>query len=105
MQRKDLLRKVIIIAFGMAVGHFINRNSDRLLADKKAPPKYKVHIRGNHQINNDGLNHPKRMFDVAEGLIHRVYTNPHFKLILGDNFKWILKTIFMKNLNLIGEKS
>ncbi len=58
-----------------------------------APSKYKVHINDKYQISIEGLNHPKRFFNIAEGLIRNGYTDKHIKLILGGNFKRALKSI------------
>jgi membrane dipeptidase len=38
----------------------------------------------------EGLNHPLRLYDLAEGLIRRGYSNTEIKLILGDNAKRVL---------------
>ena len=38
----------------------------------------------------DGLNHPRRMFDLAEGLIRRDYSDDNIRLILGGNVKRVL---------------
>jgi len=62
-----------------------------------APAKYKVHITDKYQISADGLNHPKRLFDIAEGLIRKGYSDRHIKLILGENFKRALKSILSSN--------
>ena len=41
-----------------------------------------------------GINHPKRMFDVADGLIRRKYSDMEIEGILGGNFKRVLKQIW-----------
>jgi membrane dipeptidase len=38
-----------------------------------------------------GLNHPKRMFDLTEGLIRRGYSNRSIELVLGGNFERVLR--------------
>jgi len=58
-----------------------------------APKKYKCHTDKRFLISIDGLNHPKRTFDIAEGLIRRNYSNETIKNILGHNFRRVLKTI------------
>lgn len=35
----------------------------------------------------EGLNHPKRLYDIAEGLIRRGYNDANIQLILGENAK------------------
>lgn len=42
----------------------------------------------------EGINHPKRMFDVAEGLIRRGYSDSEIEGILGGNFQRVLKQIW-----------
>ncbi|MBI3681104.1 MAG: membrane dipeptidase [Acidobacteria bacterium] len=44
----------------------------------------------------EGLNHPKRMVDLAEGLIRRKYTDEHIRGILGGNFLRVLREIWGK---------
>lgn len=43
------------------------------------------------QLDIAGLNHPKRMFDLTEGLIRRGYSNRSIELVLGRNFERVLK--------------
>lgn len=62
---------------------------------KNAHPKYKAHTNKRYQISIDGLNHARRTFDVAEGLIRRNYRDDQIKLVMGENFKRVLKNIFM----------
>jgi len=62
---------------------------------KDAHPKYKTHTNERYQLSIDGLNHSRRTFDVAEGLIRRNYSDDQIKLVLGENFKRVLKNIFM----------
>lgn len=42
-----------------------------------------------------GLNHPTRVYELTEGLIHRGYTDGHIKLILGGNFQRALREIWV----------
>ena len=53
-----------------------------------------IEIFRKHQIDIEGLNHPKRMFDLAEGLIRRKYADADIELILGGNFKRVLSAIW-----------
>jgi membrane dipeptidase len=43
-----------------------------------------------------GLDHPKRMFDLTEGLVRRRYQDRDIKLILGNNFARVLAEIWPK---------
>lgn len=42
----------------------------------------------------DGLDHPKRVFDLTEALIRRGYTDANIELILGGNFRRALAAIW-----------
>ena len=50
-----------------------------------------------HALKYDiaGLNHPRRMYDLVEGLIRRGYTNSHIELMLGGNFQRALSQIWV----------
>ena len=60
----------------------------RMLVGYKNSPAF----RGEGEI--EGLNHPKRMFDLTEGLIRRGYSNAQIELILGGNFRRALGEIW-----------
>jgi membrane dipeptidase len=42
----------------------------------------------------EGINHPRRMFDLTEGLIRRGYSDPEIHGILGGNFRRVLGKIW-----------
>ncbi|MEM7415180.1 MAG: membrane dipeptidase [Gemmatimonadota bacterium] len=46
------------------------------------------------KIDIDEIAHPKRMFDVTDGLIRRGYTDEHIRGILGGNFQRVLGEIW-----------
>lgn len=46
------------------------------------------------KIDVEGIDHPKRMFDLAEGLIRRKYSDKDIEGILGGNFKRVLSQIW-----------
>lgn len=46
------------------------------------------------KVDIEGLDHPKRMFDLTEGLIRRGYSDADIEGILGGNFKRVLKEIW-----------
>jgi membrane dipeptidase len=46
------------------------------------------------KIDIDEISHPKRMFDVTDGLIGRGYTDEHIRGILGGNFQRVLGEIW-----------
>jgi membrane dipeptidase len=48
------------------------------------------------RIDIEGVDHPQRMFDLAEGLIRRKYTDAQIEGILGGNFKRVLSQIWAR---------
>ena len=66
------------------------------------PDDYKKWLKGLYKANYafrdkmdvDGVNHYKRMFDIADGLIRRGYSDADIELILGENFRRVLGTIW-----------
>ncbi|HEY3137084.1 MAG TPA: membrane dipeptidase [Blastocatellia bacterium] len=46
------------------------------------------------KIDIEGLDHPKRMFDLTEGLIRRKYSDKDIEGILGGNFRRVLSQIW-----------
>jgi membrane dipeptidase len=46
------------------------------------------------KLDIEGIDHPRRMFDVTEGLIRRKYSDLEIEGILGANFKRALKVIW-----------
>jgi membrane dipeptidase len=55
---------------------------------------YKGSYAFREKIDVEGLNHPKRMFDLTEGLIRRKYSDRDIEGILGGNFKRVLSQIW-----------
>ena len=62
-------------------------------ARAKRDPRYRFRDR----MNIDGLDHPRRMFDVTEGLLRRKYTDQEIEGILGGNFSRVLGQIWEAN--------
>src|SRR4029453_2418977 len=48
------------------------------------------------KLDIEGVNHPKRMFDLTEGLIRRKFSDADIALVLGENFKRVLAQIWQK---------
>ena len=46
------------------------------------------------KIDIEGIDHPKRMFDLTEGLIRRKYSDKDIEGILGENFKRVLSQVW-----------
>jgi len=55
---------------------------------------YKSTYAFREKIDIEGIDHPKRMFDLTEGLIRRGYTDESIRGILGGNFARVLKEIW-----------
>ena len=62
--------------------------------NKQLRASYKGSYAFREKIDVEGLNHPKRMFDLTEGLIRRKYTDTEIEGILGGNFKRVLSEIW-----------
>jgi hypothetical protein len=68
----------------------------------RLPQKEIEHLRAGYKggyaflekIDIEGVNHPKRIFKLTEGLIRRKYSDSDIELILGGNFNWVLTTIW-----------
>jgi membrane dipeptidase len=56
--------------------------------------RYQFHADADGRISVKGLDHPKRMFDLTEGLIRRGYSDTDIKLILGGNAVRVLTQIW-----------
>lgn len=58
--------------------------------------RYQMHFdaKGERMLTVAGLDHPKRMFDVAEGLIRRKYSDANITAILGGNATRVLSNIW-----------
>ena len=57
--------------------------------------RYRLHRDTDSSITVKQLDHPKRAYDVAEGLIRRRYSDANIRLILGGNWARCLGTIWM----------
>ena len=65
---------------------------------KKEYDALKANYKGSYafreKIDIEGVDHPKRMFDLTEGLVRRGYSNSEIRGILGQNFKRVLTKIW-----------
>ena len=62
---------------------------EELLANYKASYAFR------ERLDIDGLNHPKKMYDLTEALIQRGYSDDNIKAILGGNFRRVLGEIWI----------
>jgi membrane dipeptidase len=58
--------------------------------NKQLRAGYKGSYGFREKIDIEGIDHPKRMFDLTEGLIRRKYSDADIEGILGGNFKRVL---------------
>jgi membrane dipeptidase len=62
--------------------------------NKQLRAGYKGSYGFREKIDIEGIDHPKRMFDLTEGLIRRKYTDAQIEGILGGNFVRVLTGIW-----------
>ncbi|MFN0112573.1 MAG: dipeptidase [Blastocatellia bacterium] len=62
--------------------------------NKRLRAGYKGSYGFRDKIDIEGIDHPKRMFDLTEGLIRRKYSDKEIELVLGGNFKRVLSQIW-----------
>jgi membrane dipeptidase len=62
--------------------------------NKQLRAGYKGSYGFREKIDVEGLNHPKRMYDLTEGLIRRKYSDADIRGVLGGNFARVLKQIW-----------
>jgi len=62
--------------------------------NKQLRAGYKGSYGFREKIDIEGLDHPKRMFDLTEGLIRRKYTDAEIEGVLGGNFIRVLSQIW-----------
>ncbi|HEY7181621.1 MAG TPA: membrane dipeptidase [Blastocatellia bacterium] len=62
--------------------------------NKRLRAGYKGSYGFREKIDIEGINHPRRMYDLAEGLIRRQYSDKEIEGILGGNFKRVLAQIW-----------
>jgi membrane dipeptidase len=72
--------------------------------NKQLRAGYKGSYAFRDKIDIEGLNHPKRMFDLTEGLIRRKYSDSDVEGILGGNFARVLAQIWQVSQPAEGEK-
>jgi membrane dipeptidase len=64
--------------------------------NKRLRAGYKGSYGFREKIDIEGINHPQRMFDVAEALIRRKYSDRNIELVLGGNFKRVLSEVWKR---------
>lgn len=56
--------------------------------------RYRLHLNDDGRETIAGLDHPKRLFELTEGLIRRGYSDEDIALMLGGNFRRVLSEIW-----------
>ena len=56
--------------------------------------RYNAYFTEEGYAHIEGLDHPKKMFDLTEALIRRGYTDEHIRLMLGGNFVRVLSELW-----------
>lgn len=56
--------------------------------------RYGAYMTADGMANVDGLNHPKRVFDLTEALVQRKHTDADIKAVLGGSFARVLKEVW-----------
>jgi membrane dipeptidase len=62
--------------------------------NKRLRAGYKTSYGFRDKIDIEGVDHPKRMYDLTEGLIRRKYSDDNIRGILGGNFRRVLAEIW-----------
>jgi membrane dipeptidase len=62
--------------------------------NKQLRAAYKDSYAFRERLDIEGVDHPKRMFDLTEGLLRRKYSDAHIAAILGGNFQRVLGQIW-----------
>lgn len=99
---EDFFNHIDYVAKMIGVEHVgIGSDSDLQGYDDMPPDEYKRlkdSYKGSYgfrdKIDIEGIDHPKRMFDVTEGLIRRKYSDDQIIGILGGNFQRVLTDIW-----------
>lgn len=99
---EDFLNHIDYVARMIGVEHVgIGSDSDLQGYDDLPPDEYKAlkeSYKGSYgfrdKIDIEGIDHPRRMFDVTEGLIRRKYGDDQILGILGGNFQRVLGDIW-----------
>ena len=99
---EDVLNHFDYVARLVGVEHLgIGSDSD-LYGYDAMPPDQNRQLRASYKgtygfrdkIDVEGLNHPRRMFDLTEGLIRRKYSDRDIEAVLGGNFKSVLAQLW-----------
>jgi membrane dipeptidase len=99
---EDVLNHVDHVRKLVGVEHVGVGSDSDLQGYDKLPPEENKQLRAAYKgtyafrdkIDIEGLDHPRRMFDLTEGMIRRGYNDSDIELVLGSNFKRALTEIW-----------
>ena len=99
---EDVLNHFDYVARLVGVEHLGLGSDSDLYGYDAMPPDQNRQLRASYKgtygfrdkIDVEGLNHPRRMFDLTEGLIRRKYSDRDIEAILGGNFKRVLAQLW-----------
>jgi membrane dipeptidase len=97
----DYVRKLVGVEH-LAVGSDLDimGNGNTIGGSGKGPEsqpnfeRYRYHVEKPQRVATSGLDHPKRIFDLTEGLIARGYSDADIKMLLGGNAVRVLGKIW-----------
>jgi membrane dipeptidase len=78
------------VGIGTDADVFLSSRQEEMDWYETLPKKIKKFYRFRTGFGIDGLDHPKRVFDITEGLIRRGYSDADIRAVLGLNFKRLL---------------
>lgn len=64
------------------------------LANQPNFARYNAYVAANGGVHVDGLDHPKRLFDLTEALVNRKHSDATIKLVLGGSFARVLGAVW-----------
>ena len=91
------------VARPVGVGHVGLGSDSALNGYDRLPPEVMAKMRAGYtggyglgtEVDTAGPDHPERVYDLAEGLTGRKYSDRNIELILGGNFKRALSHIWL----------
>ena len=73
--------------------------------NKRLRAGYKGSYAFREKLDVEALDHPRRMYDLAEGLVRRGYSDRDIELVLGGNFARVQKELWVPSPPAAGAKS
>ncbi len=64
------------------------------IADQPNFERYHAYFADNGMAHVDGLNHPRRLFDITEAMVQRRHSDTNIRLLLGGTFSRVLSEVW-----------